>query len=135
MTTVGALIAYSAAIHGLKELTRIREGEKILILHGTGMSGVAAVVIIQLAGAVPSVAANTQEEANFLQGHFGLTKENIIQPGSDSECDNLTMVPDGYGADVVFSAGSVHPNEARKAWRSIARFGLFSDSGRQDVLS
>ncbi|KAI0452683.1 polyketide synthase dehydratase-domain-containing protein [Xylaria acuta] len=134
-TIVGASMAYTAAIYELETLARVREGEKVVIFHGTGTNGAAAVKVAQLAGAVLYVVAKSQDEIDFLQYRLGLKDESIIRCDDACVSEHVKALTDGHGADIVFSAGSVNPGEARDAWRSIAPFGRFIDSGRKDVLS
>ncbi|KAI1080407.1 putative polyketide synthase [Whalleya microplaca] len=131
---VSMLMAYATAIHGLGSLAMVKPGENVLILHGTGTSGTAAVKIAQLKGAVPFVVAQTDDEAAFLQ-QLGLDTKQIIRSSDGVVSERLEALTNGHGADVVFSAGSVDPRAAREAWRCIARFGRFVDSGRKNVLS
>ncbi|KAK0726009.1 KR domain-containing protein [Lasiosphaeris hirsuta] len=132
---VSLLVPYATALHGLETLARVKSGEHVLILHGTGTSGAAAVKIAQAKGAVPYVVAATQEEADFLYRDLRMPAEHVIRPADGLVRERLEKLTNGNGADVVFSAGNVDPIAAREAWRSIARFGRFVDSGRKDVLS
>ncbi|KAK3342085.1 KR domain-containing protein [Lasiosphaeria hispida] len=129
------LVPYATALHGLETLAGVKSGEHVLILHGTGTSGAAAVKVAQAKGATPYVVAATQEEADFLYRDLRMPAEHVIRPADGLVRDRLEKLTNGNGADVVFSAGNVDPIAAREAWRSIARFGRFVDSGRKDVLS
>ncbi|KAI2617417.1 putative polyketide synthase [Hypoxylon sp. NC1633] len=134
-TAVSTLTAYAAALHGLQTLAHVKVGENVLILHGTGTSGVAAIKIAQFKGATPFVVAETQSEIDFLQQKLGLTAKNIIKSTDGLVSERLAELTNGHGADVVFSAGYVDPSAAREAWRCIAHFGRFLDGGRKNVLS
>ncbi|KAK4452526.1 putative polyketide synthase [Podospora aff. communis PSN243] len=134
------LMPYATALHGLQTLGRLQRGESVLILHGTGTSGAAAVKLAQAKGAVPYVVAFTEDELDFLYFDLRMPAEHILLlPEGDvsSLSERILALTAGCGVDVVFSAGSnVDPAAAREAWRScIARFGRFVDSGRKDVLS
>jgi acyl transferase domain-containing protein/NADPH:quinone reductase-like Zn-dependent oxidoreductase len=139
---VSLLMAYGTAIYGLETLAMLQPGETVLVLHGTGAYGTAAVRVAQAKGATPYVEVRTDEEAVFLQEHLGLPSENIICAYGGgagkvpSVASALSQLTKGHGADVVFSTGtSVETSSAREAWRCIARFGRFADAGRKDVLS
>ena len=132
---VSMLMAYAAALYGLETLAMVRAKENVLILHGTGTSGAAAVKIAHLKGAIPYVVAKTEDEVSFLENQLGLDAKQIIRPLGRLVSERLEEITNGHGADVVFSAGSVDPIAAREAWRCIARFGRFVDGGRKDVLS
>ncbi|KAI1766894.1 putative polyketide synthase [Hypoxylon sp. FL1150] len=134
-TAVSTLVAYAAALYGLETLARVKAGEVVLVLQGTGTSGVAAIKIAQLKGALPYVVVETQEEANYLKSKLGLDATRIIKSANGVVSERLQELTNGNGADVVFSAGHVDPAAAREAWRCIARFGRFLDGGRKNVLS
>ncbi|KAK0616599.1 KR domain-containing protein [Immersiella caudata] len=137
---VSLLMPYATALHGLQNLARLQRGEHVLILHGTGTSGAAAVKIAHANGAIPYVVAFTEDELDFLYFDLRMPAEHILLlPEGDvaSLSERILSLTAGRGVDVVFSAGSnVDPAAAREAWRScIAGFGRFVDSGRKDVLS
>ncbi|KAI9730793.1 MAG: hypothetical protein M1818_008073 [Claussenomyces sp. TS43310] len=134
-TTVSTLTSYAAALYGLVTLGGVKAGERVLILHNTGTSGVAAVKIAQAQGAIPYVIVEAMDGVNFLQKQLGLDAEQIFQyPADGSTWERLRDLGNGHGADVVFSTGNSDANAAREAWRCIARFGRFVDGGRKDVL-
>lgn len=135
VTAVSMLMAYAAALYGLETLAQLKAKESVLILQGTGTSGVAAVSIAQSKGAIPYVVAETQEEVDFLQKQLGLDVKHIILPTDGLVPERIHELTNGNGADIVFSAGYVDPSVAREAWRCIARFGRFLDGGRKNVLS
>ncbi|KAH8890708.1 KR domain-containing protein [Thozetella sp. PMI_491] len=133
---VGMLMAYMGALYGLETLAAIKPGDKILILHGTGSVGTAAIRVAQMNGAVPFVVVNSEAEAEFLTSNLGLAETNTIRLSDDtSVAQRLADLTNGNGADIVLSAGYVDAGEAREAWRHIARFGRFVDAGRKHVLS
>nr|ALP31864.1 polyketide synthase 36 [Diaporthe helianthi] len=135
-SSVGMLVAYMAALHGLETLAVVKPGENVLILHGTGSVGTAAIRVAQRNGAAPFVVVNSDAEVEFLTSNLGLAKANIIQlSGSTSFAHRLSDMTNGRGADIVFSAGHVDKGDAREAWRHIARFGRFIDAGRKHALS
>lgn len=134
-TAVSTLMAYAAALHGLRNLAQMKAGERVLILHGTGTSGAAAVKIAQSEGAIPYVVAATQDEVDFLQNQLGLDPAHVIKTTDGQVSQRLNELTEGNGADIVFSAGHVDPAAAHEAWRCIARFGRFLDGGRKDVLN
>ncbi|ROV93464.1 hypothetical protein VPNG_09630 [Cytospora leucostoma] len=134
--SVGMLMSYMAALHGLETLAAVKSGDNVLILHGTGSVGTAAIRVAQMSGAVPFVVVNSDAEVEFLTSNIGLAKTNTIRlSDSTSIAQRLVNMTNGKGADIVFSAGYVDKGDAREAWRHIARFGRFVDAGRKHVLS
>ncbi|KKP02218.1 KR domain-containing protein [Trichoderma harzianum] len=132
---VGSLTAYAAALHGLQTLASVQDDENVLVLGNSGFAGAAAIKVAQLKGATVYAVAKTDDEAAFLEKQFGLKTENILRPSNGLVSEQLEKLTNGHGADVVFSAGSVDSNDAHEAWRTIASFGRFVDSGRKDNLS
>ncbi|KAI0476273.1 putative polyketide synthase [Xylariaceae sp. FL0804] len=128
---VGMLMSYATALHGLDTLAAVKAQDRVLIMHGTGSAGTAAVRVAQLLGAVPYVVVETEEEATFLKTQLHLADSNIVRTADGNTAQRLHVLTDGHGADVVFSTGSVDTSAAREAWRHIARFGRFVDGGRK----
>lgn len=134
--SVGMLMAYMAALHGLETLAAVKPGDNVLILHGTGSVGTAAIRVAQMNGAVPFVVVNSDAEVEFLTSNLGLAETNTIWLSDGaSVAQRLVELANGRGADIVLSAGHVDKGDAREAWRHIARFGRFVDAGRKHVLS
>ncbi|KAH6649445.1 hypothetical protein F5144DRAFT_616611 [Chaetomium tenue] len=137
-----ALSAYASALHGLETLGQIKANDNVLVLHGTGLTGVAAVKVALTKGAVPYVVVETPAEAEFFQTQLGLDAEQTLFAGASEDAeaaasvllDILNELTAGHGADIVFSAGNTDQATAREAWRHIAPLGRFLDAGRKDVL-
>jgi NADPH:quinone reductase-like Zn-dependent oxidoreductase len=130
--TVSGLSAYAAALYGLQTLAGVRKGENVLVLNKTGSAGVAAIKLAQRKGANVYVVVDAEEEVAFLQTHLGLDTRHIIRASDGLVSERLEQLTCGHGADVVFSDGSsVDPTAAHEAWRCIASFGRFLDSGRK----
>lgn len=135
-TSVSLLMPYAAALYGLDTLARLAPKETVLVVHNTGATGTAAIMVSQARGAVPYVVAKSDEEIEFLSQAVGLPHEQIIRSSTSSVSAQIEKLTNGHGADVVFSAGSaVDSRDATEAWRCVARFGRFVDAGRKDVLS
>jgi acyl transferase domain-containing protein/NADPH:quinone reductase-like Zn-dependent oxidoreductase len=133
--STSVLISYAAAIYGLETLARLEAGERVLVLPETGASGVAALKYTIHAGGEPLALARKQEEVDYLKKEVGLTDEQIILLSADIEATTQIKSRTGsHGVDIVFTTGNTDVLLNREAWRSIARFGRFLDSGRKDVL-
>lgn len=124
-------IAYATALHGLGNL---EEDEVVLILHGTGAAGLAALNVCRWRKAKPFIVVESQAEAENIKNDHSLAKEQIIFSSVKSIPARLNHLTKGHGADVVFSSGSSDSNIARECWRGIAPFGRFVDFGRKNVL-
>jgi acyl transferase domain-containing protein/NADPH:quinone reductase-like Zn-dependent oxidoreductase len=133
---VSLLVAYATAGYGFDVLARLQPAETVLILNGTGATGVAAAHVVTAKKGVPYVVAATEEEATYLAKQANLPEAQILRTANGPVAEQMLALTNGHGADVVFSGGSaVDSNDAGEAWRSIARFGRFVDAGRKDVLS
>ena len=124
-------MSYATALHGLGS---VEEDDIVLILNGTGASGLAALSVCQWRKAKPFIVVDTQAEAQKIKDDHHLTQEQIIFSSVRSIPTRLNQLTNGQGADVVFSSGSSDGNIAREAWRGIAPFGRFVDFGRKNVL-
>ncbi|KAK4221309.1 putative polyketide synthase [Podospora fimiseda] len=119
---VGCLSSFVTALYGLEELARLQKGEKVLVLNGMGTVGMAVVRVAQAKGTKVFVAVNTDDERVFMIERMGVEKDSVY------------LVDEGISgveADVVFSSSGSDEQLAREAWRSIARFGRFLDSGKK----
>ena len=121
-------MAYSAAIYGMEELARIKAGEKVLILSGSGLAGTAGLRIAQIRGAIPYVTVSDASRVDLVQKRTSLPREQVILENDLSSLESQSF-------DVVFSSGWVDSSVAREAWRFIGPFGRFVDCGRKDMLT
>lgn len=124
-------MSYATALYGLGNL---EEDDIILILHGTGAAGLAALSVASWLKAKPFVVVESQAEAKKLTDNYHLAEEQIIFSSVKSIPLRLSDLTHGHGADVVFSSGSSDSNIARECWRGIAPFGRFVSFGRKNVL-
>ena len=125
-------MGYGAALHGLKTLANLQPGETVLILHGSGLAGAAAIKLTQAMGGYPYVAVNADAQVNAVMSQFGLDKKQVLV---ESELSQLRKANGQYKVDIIFSSGWVKASVAREAWRYIAPFARFVDCGRKNVLS
>lgn len=127
-------MAYATALHGLNTLARVEPGETVLILHGTGDSGAAAISISKTINAKTYVAVRSDVEAAEVAKAFDLPAENVIPVCDETVMARVKQLTGGRNIDVVFSSGYVSPTVAHECWREIASFGRFIDIGRKNVL-
>lgn len=133
--TTSNLIAFATALHGLVNLAAVRAGENVLVLNKTGFAGAAAIQIAQQKGANVYTVVETDDEVKFLIDQLDLDNNHIIKASDGLLSESFEAISGGHGADIVFSAGgSVDQHHAHEAWRCIAPFGRFLDSGRKGTL-
>ncbi len=124
-------MSYATALHGLGNL---EEDDIVLILNGTGTSGLAALGVCHWLKAKPFIVVETQEEAEKIRQEYALPEEQIIHSSEKSITERLSKLTKGHGADFIFSSGSSDSNIARECWRGIAPFGHLVNFGRKNVL-
>lgn len=124
-------LAYCTALHGLDSL---EESNIVLILHGTGAAGLAALSVCHWRKAKAYIVVEYEAEAEKIMNEYDVTEEQVIFSSVKSIPARLSELTKGHGADVVFSSGSCDSNIARECWRGIAPFGRFVDFGRKNVL-
>ena len=127
-------MAYATAMHGLNTLARVEAGEIVLVLHGSGDSGVAAIALSKHAKAKTYIAVRSTSEAARVAANFELPPENVIPAFDHNLMTKLKDLTGGRAADVVFSSAYVPPTVAHECWRNIAAFGRFIEVGRKNVL-
>ena len=127
-------MTYGAALYGLQNLAGLEGGESVLVLEGTGMVGAAAIKVSQMLGAVPFVAVTQEEDVEKVAAQFNLPEKQVLLSTKASLSSQLRALTGREGVDVVFSSGFTRAHLAREAWRFIAPFGRFVDSGRKNVL-
>lgn len=130
----GLPMAYAAAIYGLEDLAKVEAGEKVLILHGTGIPGLAAIKLSQTLGAKTYVTVATAAEAEGVSDITGLPTEYIFVPTTSSMSEQIRARMGCHGIDVIFGSASANNALASECWRNIAPFGRFIQMGRKNVL-
>ncbi|PNY24582.1 LOW QUALITY PROTEIN: Polyketide synthase [Tolypocladium capitatum] len=131
---VSTLMAFASALYGLENLAAVKGGQTVLVLNNTGFAGVAAIKVAQLKGAIPYAVVRTDDEAIFLENRLALDASQVIKSSDGLVTERLEQLTNGHGADVVFSSSSVDAGASHEAWRHIAAFGCFLDSGRKNNL-
>lgn len=127
-------LPYASALYGLKSLANIKKEESVLILQGVGFGGAAAIDLSKVLGAIPYVVAADLSEATRIMEVYGLTRRQVLS--SPEEVHSFLGSGVGRrGVDVVYGSGWSPHWLIREAWRSIAPFGRFVDSGRKKVLN
>ncbi len=125
-------MGYGTALYGLKTLANLQPGESVLILHGSGLAGAAAIKVVQAMGANPYVTVATEAQASAVMLQYGLEETQVLLA---SELSKIQRANGQFEVDVIFSSGWVDASIARETWRHIAPFGRFIDCGRKNVLS
>lgn len=128
-------MAYATALHGLNTLARVEAGDIVLVLHGSGDAGAAAITLSKQMGAKTYVAVRSAVEAAKVAAAFDLAPETVIPMLDHTLMDKVKALTGGHAADVVFSSAFVPQTVSHECWRNIASFGRFIDVGRKNVLT
>jgi len=124
----GIPVVYLAAYRGLVDLARLKSGEKVLIHHGTGGLGLAAIDIARWAGAEIFATAGSEEKRQFLRDL------GIVHVFSSRNLDFFRQIQeatDGGGVDVVIGAQT---NQALHAGLGLLRSGgRYIEVGKKDI--
>ncbi|ORY03478.1 hypothetical protein BCR34DRAFT_492333 [Clohesyomyces aquaticus] len=128
-------MAYATALHGLRTLARVEAGEIVLILHGSGHPGAAAISLSKALKAKTYVAVRSTSEAARIAAVFELPPNHVIPALDHNVMARLKEQTEGREADIVFSSSYVPTSVSHGCWRTIASFGRFIEIGRKNVLT
>jgi epothilone polyketide synthase D len=94
-------IAFVTAEHSLAGLARIKQGDRVLVHAAAGGVGLAAVQLVQRAGAVVFATAGSDAKRDFLRG-LGVT--HVFDSRSLAFADQVRAATGGEGVDVVLNS-------------------------------
>jgi len=124
------LAAYCTSHYALRTLGRLRAGERVLIHHGTGAVGLAAIQIAQAVGAEVFATAGSPEKREYLRL---LGVPHVMDSRSLAFGDEIMRSTGGEGVHVVLN--SVSGDGLRESLRVLGRFGRFLELGKHDFMS
>jgi NADPH2:quinone reductase len=116
-------VAYGTALHALKDLAQVQEGETVLVLGAAGGTGSAAVEIAQCMGAKVVAACGTKEKLDYCQQTFGIDLDLLVNYDQQDLKQHMSMVTNNQGVDVVFDP--VGGKYAEPALRSLGFRGRY----------
>ena len=121
-------LAFMTAQHGLRDLARLREGERVLIHAATGGVGLAAIQIARRAGAQVFVTAGSHEKRAYLSS---LGVEHVADSRSATFADTFMAATGGEGLDVVLN--TLSGDGINKGLALLRRHGRFVDLSKKDI--
>jgi acyl transferase domain-containing protein/NADPH:quinone reductase-like Zn-dependent oxidoreductase/NADP-dependent 3-hydroxy acid dehydrogenase YdfG/acyl carrier protein len=122
-------LAFLTAAYALRDIGRVRPGERVLIHAAAGGVGLAAVQIAQLAGAHVFATAGSREKREYLRS---LGVKHIMDSRSLAFADEVMDATGGEGMDIVLNSLS---GPAIPAGLSCLReYGRFIEIGKRDIL-
>lgn len=119
-------INFVTAYYSLKEVARLRGGEKVLIHSATGGVGLAAIQVAQLLGAEVYATAGTEEKRAYLRA---LGIEYVSDSRSLKFVDDILAWTDGV--DVVLN--TLSGEALAKSFNLLAPYGRFIEIGKRDI--
>ncbi|OCL14366.1 polyketide synthase [Glonium stellatum] len=126
-------VAYCTAYYSLMDLSRINEGESILIHAASGGVGQAAITLAQMVGAEVFATVGSVEKKRFLIKEYGLPDDHIFYSRNTSFADSIRQATNNRGVDVVLN--SLAGDALRESWGCLSSFGRFVEIGNRDTTA
>ncbi|MGI5401179.1 SDR family NAD(P)-dependent oxidoreductase [Streptomyces sp. CA-135486] len=126
----GLPAAYVTAWYALRHVARLTAGERVLIHSATGGTGLAAIGVARMLGAVVLATAGNPEKRGYLR-RMGI--EHVMDSRSLQFTEQTRAVTGGAGVDVVLN--SLSGAAIRAGLETLRPFGRFVELGVRDILS
>ncbi len=121
-------IAFVTAHYALRELGRLRAGERVLIHSASGGVGLAAVQVARQAGAEIFATAGTEDKREFLRS---LGIRCVMDSRSTAFAGELMKATGGEGVDIVLN--SLDGPAMAIGFDVLRPYGRFLDLSRRDI--
>ena len=121
-------VVFMTAWHALRNVARLREGERVLVHAGAGGVGMAAIQIALHSGAEVIASAGSPSKRALLKT---LGVKDVIDSRRGDFAEAVLDLTDGKGVDVVLNAlaGEAIP----MGLSCLAEFGRFIEIGKRDI--
>ena len=113
-------VTYITALHGLKDLANLQEGQKVLILGAAGGTGSAAIEICKIMGAQVIAAVGSQQKLEFCQQ---LGADYTINYDLEDLRQRVEEITEQKGVDIVVDM--VGDRYAEPAFRTLGFRGKY----------
>ena len=121
-------ITFLTAHYALREIARIRPGERVLIHAAAGGVGLAAIQICQAVGAEMFCTAGSEEKRDFLRS---LGVQHVYDSRSLAFAEQIQATTNREGVDVVLNS---LPGEAiPRSFELLRSYGRFLEIGKTDI--
>ena len=127
-----APVVFMTAIHALRNVANLQEGESVLIHSAAGGVGIAAIQLAKEIGAEIFATVGTKEKKSFLATTFGIQPDHIFNSRDLSFLPQLMAATDNRGVDVVLN--SLTGEQLHCSLEACANFGRFVEIGKRDIL-
>ena len=121
-------VVFLTAYYGLKEIARVRRGERVLIHAATGGVGLAAIQVARALGAEVFATAGSPEKRDYLRR---LGVQHVMDSRSLDFADQILEWTNERGVDVVLN--SLTGEAAAKSFSILAPYGRFIEIGKRDI--
>ena len=121
-------VVFMTAWHALRNVARLREGERVLVHAGAGGVGMAAVQIARYFGARVIASAGSPGKRALLKT---LGVNHVIDSRRGDFAEAVLDLTDGKGVDVVLNALAAEAIPMGLA--CLAEFGRFIEIGKRDI--
>jgi len=121
-------VVFLTALYALREVGRIKKGDRVLIHSAAGGVGLAAVQVAQLAGAEIFATAGTAEKRAML-GQLGLT--HVLDSRTLAFRDEIMQATGGRGVDLVLN--SLAGEFLVQSLACLAPGGRLLEIGKRDI--
>ncbi len=121
-------VVFMTAWHALRNVARLREGERVLVHAGAGGVGMAAIQIALHLGAEVIATAGSSSKRALLKT---LGVEHVIDSRRGDFAEAVMKLTDGKGVDVVLNA--LAAEAIPMGLSCLAEFGRFIEIGKRDI--
>ena len=121
-------VVFMTSWHALRNVARLREGERILVHAGAGGVGMAAIQIALHLGAEVIATAGSPSKRALLKT---LGVEHVIDSRRGDFAEAVMKLTDGKGVDVVLNA--LAAEAIPMGLSCLAEFGRFIEIGKRDI--
>lgn len=117
--------------HGIRNISKLKAGESILIHSGAGGTGQWAIQVAQQLGAEVFATVGSDEKKRFLIEHYQIPEDHIFSSRNTLFASSILRMTNNRGVDVVLN--SLAGESLLASWNIIAPYGRFIELGRKDI--
>lgn len=121
-------VPFITVMRALKDIAKLKKGERVLIHSATGAVGLAAIQYARYVGAKVIATAGSEEKRAYLHT---LGVERCADSRSVSFAEEVLDWTNGKGVDVLLN--SLAGEALAKSWSLLAPYGRFIEIGKRDI--
>ncbi|KAK2809395.1 Type I Iterative PKS [Emmonsiellopsis sp. PD_5] len=126
-------VAFTTVYYSFVNVAHLEPGQTVLIHHGSGGVGQAAIQLARHLGAEVFVTVGSEEKKRFLMDYFNITESHILSSrAAPSDLKrHLMRLTGNKGVHVVLNSTS--GEMLAESWDCVASFGYHIELGRTDI--